>query len=70
MIPKTEIYFATRKTASAHVYITKGVGKMPESIRDVLVKQGYDIVSQPTYRYGVLDGPVGSEILLKEFPIK
>jgi small subunit ribosomal protein S9 len=25
-IPKTEIYFATRKTASAHVYITKGQG--------------------------------------------
>ena len=27
-VPKTEIYFATRKTASAHVYITKGVGKI------------------------------------------
>ena len=26
MITKTEIYFATRKTASAHVHITKGVG--------------------------------------------
>ena len=26
--PKTEIYFATRKTASAHVYITKGNGKV------------------------------------------
>ena len=25
---KTEIYFATRKTASAHVYITKGNGKV------------------------------------------
>ena len=25
---KTEIYFATRKTASAHVYITKGEGKV------------------------------------------
>lgn len=25
-VPKTEIYFATRKTASAHVYITKGKG--------------------------------------------
>jgi hypothetical protein len=49
---------------------TKGIGKMPESIRDVLVKEGYDIVSQPTYRYGVLNSPVGSEILLKEFPIK
>jgi small subunit ribosomal protein S9 len=28
LIPKTEIYFASRKTASAHVYITKGVGKI------------------------------------------
>ena len=28
MIPKTEIYFASRKTSSAHVYITKGVGKV------------------------------------------
>jgi len=26
--PKTEIYFATRKTSSAHVYITKGKGKI------------------------------------------
>jgi len=25
---KTEIYFATRKTARAHVYITKGMGKV------------------------------------------
>jgi small subunit ribosomal protein S9 len=28
MTTKTEIYYATRKTASAHVYITKGVGKI------------------------------------------
>ena len=28
MITKTGIYFATRKTASAHVYITKGKGKV------------------------------------------
>jgi small subunit ribosomal protein S9 len=27
-IPKTEIYFATRKTSSAHIYITKGLGKI------------------------------------------
>jgi small subunit ribosomal protein S9 len=27
-IPKTEIYFATRKTSSAHIYITKGQGKI------------------------------------------
>lgn len=26
--PKTEIYFATRKTASAHVHITKGAGRI------------------------------------------
>ena len=28
MIIKTEFYYATRKTSSAHVYITKGVGKV------------------------------------------
>ena len=28
MVVKTEIYFATRKTANAHVHITKGVGKV------------------------------------------
>ena len=28
MVAKTEIYFATRKTANAHVYITKGDGKV------------------------------------------
>lgn len=27
-VPKTEIYFATRKTSSAHVYITKGKGRI------------------------------------------
>ena len=48
MIPKTEIYFASRKTASAHVYITKGVGKIrinnvpveminPETAREVIL---------------------------------
>ena len=28
MVAKTGIYFATRKTAKAHVYITKGIGKV------------------------------------------
>ena len=28
MVGKTGIYFATRKTANAHVYITKGKGKV------------------------------------------
>tara|TARA_B100001750_G_scaffold218724_1_gene205076 strand:- start:565 stop:1014 length:450 start_codon:yes stop_codon:yes gene_type:complete len=48
LIPKTEIYFASRKTASAHVYITKGVGKVrinnvpvemiePEAAREVIL---------------------------------
>ena len=48
MIPKTEIHFASRKTASAHVYITKGVGKVrinnipvemlePEAAREVVL---------------------------------
>ena len=48
MIPKTEIYFASQKTSSAHVYITKGVGKIrinnvpveminPETAREVIL---------------------------------
>ena len=48
MIPKTEIYFASRKTSSAHVYITKGNGKIrinnvpveminPETAREVIL---------------------------------
>jgi small subunit ribosomal protein S9 len=28
LTPKTEIYFATRKTSKAHVYITKGSGRV------------------------------------------
>jgi len=48
LIPKTEIYFASRKTSSAHVHITKGVGKIrvnnipveminPETAREVIL---------------------------------
>jgi len=48
LIPKTEIYFASRKTSSAHVYITKGDGKIrinnipveminPETAREVML---------------------------------
>ena len=48
MIPKTEIYYASRKTASAHVSIRKGVGKIrinnvpveminPETAREVIL---------------------------------
>jgi len=52
MVTKTEIYFATRKTASAHVYITKAIegreGKVrvnnvpidmvePEMVREVIL---------------------------------
>ena len=48
MIPKTEIYFASRKTSNAHVYITKGKGKIrinnvplemvnPETAREVML---------------------------------
>ena len=42
--PKTEIYFATRKTASAHVYITKGKGKV--RINNVPI----DMIPQETAR--------------------
>ncbi len=48
MVTKTDIYFATRKTSNAHVYITKGVGKVrvnnvpidmikPEVVREVIL---------------------------------
>jgi len=48
MVVKTEIYFATRKTANAHVFIKKGVGKLrvnnvpidmiePEMAREVIL---------------------------------
>jgi len=48
MVVKTEIYFATRKTANAHVYITKGEGSVrvnnvpidmvePEMAREVIL---------------------------------
>ena len=48
MVVKTEIYFATRKTANAHVYIKKGVRKLrvnnvpidmvePEMAREVIL---------------------------------
>jgi len=48
MTPKTEIYFATRKTASAHVHIAKGVGKV--RINNVPV----EMVNQETAREAIL----------------
>jgi len=45
---KTEIYFATRKTASAHVHITKGVGKV--RINNVPL----EMVNQETAREAIL----------------
>ena len=48
MITKTEIYFATRKTASAHVHIAKGVGKV--RINNVPV----EMVNQETARETIL----------------
>ena len=45
---KTEIYFATRKTASAHVHIAKGVGKV--RINNVPV----EMVNQETAREAIL----------------
>ena len=46
--PKTEIYFATRKTASAHVYITKGQGRV--RINNVPV----EMIPQDTARETIL----------------
>ena len=48
MIIKTEIYYATRKTSSAHVYITKGVGKV--RINNVPV----EMIQQETAREMIL----------------
>ncbi|MCH8975159.1 MAG: 30S ribosomal protein S9 [Thaumarchaeota archaeon] len=48
MTAKTEIYFATRKTASAHVHIEKGVGKV--RINNVPV----EMVNQETARETIL----------------
>ncbi len=47
-VPKTEIYFATRKTACAHVYITQGVGKI--RINNVPV----EMIQQETAREAIL----------------
>ena len=48
MISKTEIYYATRKMSSAHVYITKGVGKV--RINNVPV----EMIQQETAREVIL----------------
>ena len=48
MTAKTEIYFATRKTASAHVHIAKGNGKI--RINNVPV----EMISQETAREAIL----------------
>ncbi len=48
MTVKTEIYFATRKTASAHVHISKGDGKI--RINNVPV----EMISQETAREAIL----------------
>ncbi|MFB5610581.1 MAG: 30S ribosomal protein S9 [Nitrosopumilaceae archaeon] len=48
MTVKTEIYFATRKTASAHVHIAKGDGKI--RINNVPV----EMISQETAREAIL----------------
>lgn len=46
--PKTEIYFATRKTSKAHVHISKGVGKI--RINNVPV----EMIGQETARETIL----------------
>lgn len=48
MTTKTEIYYATRKMSSAHVYITKGVGKV--RINNVPV----EMIQQETAREVIL----------------
>jgi len=48
MTTRPEIYFATRKTASAHVHITKGVGKI--RINNIPV----EMIGQETAREAIL----------------
>lgn len=48
MTTKTQIYFAARKTAKAHVFISKGVGKI--RINNVPV----DMINQETAREAIL----------------
>ncbi|MGQ0375950.1 MAG: 30S ribosomal protein S9, partial [Nitrososphaerota archaeon] len=48
MTTKTEIYFATRKTARAHVFISKGSGKV--RVNNVPV----EMVQQETAREVIL----------------
>ena len=48
MTTKTQIYFAARKTAKAHVFISKGVGKV--RINNVPV----DMINQETAREAIL----------------
>lgn len=47
-IPKTEIYYATRKTSSAHVYLTKGKGRI--RVNNIPV----ELISQETAREVIL----------------
>ena len=51
MVAKTGIYFATRKTASAHVYMTKGKGKV--RVNNVPI----DMI-EPTVAREVILGPL------------
>ena len=48
MVTRPQIYFATRKTASAHVYITKGKGKV--RVNNVPI----DMIEPTVVREGIL----------------
>ena len=67
--PKTEIYFATRKTASAHVYITKGKGKV--RINNVPVEMipqetAREVILVPLEITGDLRDKIDISVILKE----
>jgi len=68
MTPKTEIYFATRKTSRAHVYITKGSGRIRiNNIPAEMIPQetAREIILSPLEVAGDLRGKVDISVRVK-----
>ncbi|WP_268541734.1 30S ribosomal protein S9 [Candidatus Nitrosotenuis cloacae] len=68
MTPKTEIYFATRKTSRAHVYITKGSGRIRiNNVPAEMIPQetAREIILSPLEVAGDLRGKVDISVRVK-----
>ncbi len=66
--PKTEIYFATRKAASAHVYITKGKGKIRinnDPVEMIPQEIAREVILAPLEIAGDLRGKVDISVRVK-----